>query len=484
MTVWQPGQVPVRPGPYIRVTNFGEAPLAGTALGIVGAVLRATSGPPNVAQPITSLTQVDDLYGTGVGTDAIREALRGGATSVVAVRVGSGGAAATRTLVDTTGSPINVVTLAAKYAGTRGNALRATIRDSLTDASRRELLVYELISGVLTLRETISFKKRGSAPADPTAVEPTELVAALAASQWVAGTFIAAGNNTLATITQQALTSGSEPAVLAADYTAALAKLELEEWDVATLDTNDTTIQASTVAWLGGLRNQGKRRMLVIGEPTSVSLSTRQTNARALNDPAVLYVGNGWVGTDGLTREGWSAAARVAGMLSGTPINQAITNLVVSGAATIVGAMTTSEIEQSLNSGVILFSTSARRQIKVEQGITTFISPTATLDAGWKKARRVKTRDALLNRIAATWDPLVGQINNDADGRSSLIGLAQAIVDEMIRDDALLQGTVYTDPGRPPAGDTAYFVAEVYDNDSAEKLLLTAGFAFGQPPAA
>jgi len=55
---------------------------------------------------------------------------------------------------------------------------------------------------------------------------------------------------------------------------------------------------------------------------------------------------------------------------------------------------------------------SAQKQVHIEYGINTFVTPTADMNAGWKKIRRVRTRDNLMDRITATWDPLIGKINN------------------------------------------------------------------------
>lgn len=65
----------------------------------------------------------------------------GGASTIKAVRVGSGGTKATTKLKDTTTSmAVEVVSLTAKYAGTR--ALSVTIKDSLSDTTKRECIIY------------------------------------------------------------------------------------------------------------------------------------------------------------------------------------------------------------------------------------------------------------------------------------------------------------------------------------------------------
>ena len=158
--------------------------------------------------------------------------------------------------------------------------------------------------------------------------------------------------------------------------------------------------------------------------------------------------------------------------------------MIVRNASDLVGALTNSEIEQAITSGAMVFTLSAQRQIQIEYGINTFISVTATLDAGWKKIRRVRTRDNLMTRIAATWDTLIGKINNSPDGRATLIAAAQGIINRMISEGALLQGTIYQDPNNPPVGDSAWFVVQVDDLDSIEKVYINFAFRFAPPAQA
>ncbi|MCK9327660.1 MAG: hypothetical protein M0P69_19350, partial [Bacteroidales bacterium] len=133
---------------------------------------------------------------------------------------------------------------------------------------------------------------------------------------------------------------------------------------------------------------------------------------------------------------------------------------------------------QAIQSGALVFTMSAKKQVHIESGITTFVTPTADMDAGWKKIRRMRTRDNLIERIVATWDPIIGKINNNPDGRATLIAAAQGIINQMVGEGALIGGTFVEDPNNPPVGDSAWFVAAVDDIDSAERLYIEFGFQF------
>lgn len=467
--VFQAGEQKVRPGVYVRVTNIGEPQETIVPQGIVAALFRASWGPLGEVVYLESIDAVTNTYGVDGTIDTALEAFRGGCRRVVAYRLGSGGQKAMVNLRDSEGA--NVVTLTAKYEGTRGNNFSVSIRDSLVDDTKRELLLYE----GATLRQTITFAK-GSG-------EPQALVDAIAASNSPYITAVKSGDGTgiLVPTTQLPLTGGEDPTVNGESYSAGLVVIEAIDWNVLAVDTDDTATHTLVQAYIDRVRNEGKRVLGVVGEPTSVPLATRLTNARAFNDPAIIYVANGFKGSDGVTREGYKAAARVAGMVASAQITESLTHYVVRGATELVGALTNAEIEQTIQSGALVFTMNAQKQVHIEYGINTFVTPTADMDAGWKKIRRVRTRDNLMDRIAATWDPLIGKINNSPDGRATLIAAAQGIINRMIAEGALLQGSIFEDPNNPPVGDSAWFVVQVDDLDSAEKVYITFQFRFAPP---
>jgi len=468
-SVFQVGEQKIRPGVYVRVTNIGEPPEAIVPQGIVAALFRASWGPLGEVVYLENADAVNGVFGSTGTVDTALEAFRGGCRRVVAYRLGTGGGKALLNLQDAEST--NVVAITAKYEGARGNDFAVTIRDSLADDTKRELLLYE----GATLRQMITFTKGAG--------EPQALVDAIAASNspYITAVKSADGSGVLATVTQQPLTGGQDPTVNGESYSAGLLAIEAIDWNVLAVDSEDPVTHAVVQTYIDRVRNEGKRVLGVVGEPTSVNLATRLANARAFNDPAIIYVANGFKGSDGVTREGYKAAARVAGMTAAAQITESLTHYVVRGATELIGALTNAEIEQAINSGALIFTMSAQKQVHIEYGINTFITVTADMDAGWKKIRRVRTRDNLMDRIAATWDPLIGKINNSPDGRATLIASAQGIINRMIAEGALLQGTIYEDPNNPPAGDSAWFVVQVDDLDSAEKVYITFQFRFAPP---
>ena len=361
-SVFQVGEQKVRPGVYVRVTNIGEPPEAIVPQGIVAALFRASWGPLGEVVYLENADAVIGVFGSTGTVDTALEAFRGGCRRVVAYRLGTGGGKALLNLQDLQDDEsTNVVKIEARYEGARGNNFAVTVRDSLADETKRELLLYE----GTTLRQTITFAK-GSG-------EPQALVEAIAASNspYITAAKTADGSGILAPVTQQALTGGEDPTVNGESYSAGLSAIEAIDWNVLAVDTEDTATHAVVQTYIDRVRSEGKRVLGVVGEPTTVPLATRLANARAFNDPAIIYVGNGFKGSDGLTREGYKAAARVAGMTAAAQITESLTHYVVRGATELVGALTNAEIEQAINSGALVFTMSAQKQVHIEYGTNT-----------------------------------------------------------------------------------------------------------------
>lgn len=462
-SVFMPGEQKVRPGVYVRVTNRGLPTEPGLAQGIVAVPFRASWGPLGEQVLLESPDSVTQLFGSDGTVHALLDAFLGGARQVLGYRMGRDGQTASTQLQGQSGP---VVTITARYPGARGNSLSVTVRDSLTAPGQREMVVYE----GTTRRQTITY--------EPGTNEAAALAAAVSesGSEWITAT--ATGSGSVTAVTQQALTGGADPVITGEDYAEALAAIEALDWNVLAVDTNDVAVHATVAAYIDRLRDDGKRVLCVVGEPTSVALETRLANAAAFNDPAVVYVANGLRGLDGVIREGYRAAALVAGIIASEPVTTSFTHYVVPRMTEVVGALTNAQIERAIRSGALVFTVNAARQVQIEYGINTLVTLGADQDAGWRKIRRMRTRDNLIERCVAVTDPLIGRVTNSPDGRAALIAAMQGVVDAMTREGALLGGTVREDPANPAQGDSAWFSIEVDDLDSAEKLYLTFGFRF------
>jgi hypothetical protein len=292
----------------------------------------------------------------------------------------------------------------------------------------------------------------------------------------------------LAVIDQAAFTPGTDPTINVAAYSHAYEQLEAERWNILSIDTNDTAIHVLTQMFLNRVYQNGKFVMGVIGEPATgpdaVPFNTRLIHAAAYNDYQIVYVGNGWVDIAGAVHEGWLAAARVAGEIAGTPSNEATTRLAVRNAVALTEKLRNWHVERALTSGMFVFTRSSANTVWIEQGINTLVLPRGNQDIGWKKIKRVKVRFELFDRLIRTIDPLVGRLNNDPDGRMTIVQLGNGVCNAMVSERKLLPGAYVTeDPDNPPKGDSAWFLVFADDIDALEKLYFAFGFRFAPDEA-
>lgn len=466
------GEVKVRPGVHYRQDLIGGFTLTGAEDGVVAVAFKANWGPLGEVVVIDNPSQIAALFGddsvTGSNVAILRKIFQGGASKIKAVRVGSGGTKASITLADTDSTPASVVTLTAKYAGTR--ALSVTIKDSLSNASERECIIY---SGSTELFRC-SFAKGSAGEVDA-------IVAAINGNpeSVVTASKVAAGNGLLAAVTQSTFTTaGVSPTITSTSYGDAFDLLEAASWNVICIDSNDTTIQALLKTFVARVNDFGQMGMAVIGEPSSVAYSTRKSDAAACNSENVVYVLNGFkIGDE--VYEGLDAAAIIAGLIAYTPSNQSLTHAVINGATEIVDPLTNSKIIECLQSGALVFTESSTGGVWIEQGINTLVNLLGK-DAGWKKIRRTKTRFELMKRINQNVEPIIGAVDNDSNGRATVIAIANGVIAQMVAEHKLIRGNCAEDPNNPAAGDSAWFVIEVYDLDSIEHVYLTYRFHFAE----
>ena len=464
------GEQKVRPGVYKRYENRETSPVAGADDGKCAATLRSNWGPIGKAVTLESDADITKYFGNGGEngtTDCPALQFKGGASLVYAVRLGNGGTQGTYEINDSAGTAVLKLTL--KYPGSR--AFNVTIRPTLADATKKELLILE---GTEQL-EKVEFAAGGN--------EAASLLAACAEtnSDFFTLSAVAESANAIADIDQKAITPGTDPDITEGAYSAAFEILEAAKyrWNCIAIDTNDTSTQLMLQLFLNRIYKNGKATIGFIGEPSSVDFETRLVHASAFNDYQIVYVGNGYTDLTGKVYEGWRAAAYISGLVAGTPSDQSITHAAITGAVDVTETLTNNQYERAIKAGMLTFSVSAANTVWVEQGINTLVVPGANDDAGWKKIKRVKVRFELFQRIDDTVEPQIARINNDDDGRKTVVQICNAVCNSMVAEKKLQPGAyVEEDPENPPKGDSAWFLVYADDIDALEKMYFAYKFRF------
>lgn len=469
--VYNAGETKERPGLYYRFENGGGNDLASARDGVVAVAIKADWGPLSKAVTLGSIAEIFDNYGEesdGSNVAVLSKIFAGGASKVKVARVGTGGTAAAIKLKDTAATAVDVIALTAKYVGNR--SMLISIKDSLADPdNKRECIIY---SGTREITKVTFAKGTGEVDA---------LVAALNENSAAVVTAVKLidGNGTLAALNQTAFTTpGVSPTVTSTDYADALAVLEAEKWNVLCVDSNDVVVHAIVKSFIKRVNDAGLLGVAVIGEPITVPFATRKGNAAAFNSASIIYCLTGANDSNGVLYDGFNLAAVIAGQVAALPSNDSPTHKPVPGMTSLAEPLTNTMIEECLRSGCLVLSMSASGQVWIEQGINTLVTPSSTQDVGWKKIRRTKTRFELVTRINESTESIIGSVNNDENGRATFIAIANGVGKSMISEGKLVECLITEDASNPAVGDSAWFVIEVLDHDSLERVYTTYRFRF------
>ena len=465
---WRVGEEKERPGVYRRHVNAGGSEIAGTAENVGLAVVSGTWGPLNKPVVTDASDDIASIIGSGKGANVITQMRIAGANTMMVVRVGSGGTPASVTLKDN--KEADVVTLTTLYPTSR--ALTVTIKESLEDETQKLAIIQE---GTKEL-EAVAFTAG--------ATEVAGIVAAFADSVYVKAVKKADGSGTLKNISQSKFSGGTDPTVNTEAYSAGFEASEEETWDGVAVDSDDPAVHTLLYTFINRKFEEGMYPYACVGEPKSVAIDTRIQHAAAFNDYKMHYVLNSWVGTDGVVYEGYLAAARILGMIIAVASNASLTHSVITGAASLNEALKNATIKKALKSGCLVLSLSKSRQVWIEKAINTLTVLSADQDAGWKKIRRMKTRFELEDRIDATLEAMDGTIDNNDNGRATVMSAIVDILDAMAGENKVeAGGTVTLDTSNPPKGDSAWFNISVDDIDSMELIYLTYRYRFAPEDA-
>ncbi|OKP91327.1 phage tail sheath family protein [Paenibacillus sp. P32E] len=420
---WSPTDMPVLPGLYM---NFQAAALAAIEPGARGTVVlpvKAHWGPVNEFVEVGSEAAItslftDDETGGATALTTLRLALLAQPKKVLAYRiVDSSAAIATKTLQDTTATPVNALKIDAMYKGARGNNFRITVATNLVDSTKKDIKLYD----GTTLLRTFTFTS-GTIAAAAAAINED------AGNVWITASVLLPGNGILADVSNTPLTGGNSgiSGITNADYIAALGAFETQDFHVLALDgISDAALRTSVVSWVKRLRSEGKGIEVAIGgsaaeDTGATAVSTAVTRSATIDFEGIINVGVGGA-LNGVAYSSAQVAAWVAGLVAGTPLSGS-TTYAGSPFEDVTRRWTRSEQEAAVKGGVFLLIHDGRR-VKVLKGINSLVSLRAGQNKGWKKIRKIRVMDQITYDLMQTAeDNYIGKVNNTEEGRLALIG--------------------------------------------------------------
>lgn len=459
------GENKIRSGAYFNVQKRGDETNFGAIDGIVAVLFRSSIGPLGKATVLPASEGYEKTFGTGGTTDALRETFFGGADKLIAVRIGNGGTAGSASLDCATGK----AKLSTKYPS--GAKFTATIREKLGDSSKKECIVY---------LDGSEFEKVTFAAGTE---EATALKEAFASSKnFVVDITDASG--TVTAVSQSAFTDGADPTVTTADYSVGLKEVEKYYINTICVDTEDAAVHALVAAWLDRIYLAGSFAMAIVAPKPSSSLEDRMTSISSFDTENVIAPLNANANAGNEELKGYQVAAYIAGIVAATPANQSVTHATLSRYSVLNEILTNTEMEVAEEKGCLVLSTASDGAVWIDNGVNTLVHPDANHDSGWKKIRRTKTRYELLNRANAAADALVGKVDNDTNGRATIMAAIQGICNAMEAEGKIQYGNVTESTTVTTDGDTCGFDIEVIDLDSAEHIYLNYYFQFSTIVAA
>lgn len=481
--IWSQTDMPVLPGLYLNFEAASIAAVQPGARGVVIAPVKAHWGPVREFVEITSEAGITANYTNEVSDGAtayttLRLALLGGASKVIAYRLSDANAnEATITLQDTTGTPVNVIQLDAKYPGARGNDFKVTVQVNPIDGTKKDIKLYEGTS----LLKTFTFVS-GTVQAAVDAVNNA------GDNIWITATKLADGNGVLANVVNQAFTGGDSgiSSIANSDYTNALTAFETQEFNLLTLDgVYASDLQTSVVSWVNTVRTQGKGIIAVLGGSAADDVATDAVNkavtrSSSFNHEGIVNVGCG-VKTDDVSYSSAQTAAYVAGLIAGQKLSES-TTYAPTPFVDVNRRWTRSEMEQAVNGGVFLLYHDGQA-VKALRGMNSLVNPAQGQNSSWKKIRTIRVMDAINNDLMKTAeDYYIGKVNNTEEGRLALIGackqyllgLAQSGVIDTNSYDVVLDPEYYgAGATKTPAADQVYLTWTAMLTDVMEQIFGT-----------
>lgn len=412
---WSESDLPVRPGFYMNFIAAALAAIATGPRGIVAIPVKANWGPIKSIQEIISEKELNDLFNTETAAPYTaytcgRLALLGQPKLLLLYRLADANAAkATIALKDTAAA--DVLRLTTKYETER--SFNVTTRDNLVDNTKQDLLLYE----GTTLLKTITYVK-GNVDYAVTAINGDTQ------NKWLDAAKIAAGNGTIATVANQALTGGNDgtAAIASQDYIDAMTAFEARVFNNFALDgATDAALQTSVKAWVQRLRSEGKKIVAFMGGTTAddADIATGNTRSTGFNYEGIVNVGVSGV-LDGVTYSSAQVACYIAGLMGGQALKESLTY-----AKTVFDdvspRLTNSQIISAINAGTLVLIHDGEKVI-VEKGINTLTSLTVDQGSQWKKIKLIRIMDAIaMDTAKAGQDKYIGKVLNNEDGQVAVL---------------------------------------------------------------
>ena len=435
---WSETDKPTRPGFYNRFKAAALSRIQAGKRGIVTMPVKANWGPVKTVVSITSEKDLGIKFGSDTNFTAYklgRLALLGQPKELLLYRLADGTeAVATITLKDTTATPVNVLKLDTKYPTTR--EFNVTVRSNIVDGTKKDIVLFEGTTQVYVFSALTGTMD--------------QIVAAINDNQenlWLNATKIAAGNGTLANVSNQPLTGGNNGAasVTNQNYIEAMAAFESVKFNGFSLDgITDPSLHTSVKSWVERNRLNGKKIKAYLGGTSEETIVQANDKSKSFNYEGIHYAGAVGGVLDGIEYTPSETACYIAALGEGQDLKESLCNA-KTVFQNVTKNLTDEEIKSALAAGtmVLRYDDGA---VVIEDDVNTLKIYGTDQDETWGYLRAIKFMDAVDEDTSSTGNgQYVGKVTNGRTGQLALLSALKQYFETLEAAGLIEDFTVETD---------------------------------------
>lgn len=189
----------------------------------------------------------------------------------------------------------------------------------------------------------------------------------------------------------------------------ALSKLRTVDFNVIAYPNASEADKGTIKTWITSMRDE-----------EGIKIQGVFANLKADNE-AIINIVQGVILSDGTELTAEQVTAYVAGITAGASINKSNTGLKYEGAIDITPRMTKTEMETVIKEGKYIFKVDSAQNVTTLYDINSLTTVGENKNNSFKKNRTIRTLDGINNDTVNIFESnYIGNINNNADGRSLL----------------------------------------------------------------
>lgn len=267
-------------------------------------------------------------------------------------------------------------------------------------------------------------------------------------------------------------TGGKDGEINIESYSKAFEILGKYRFASMVMDTVDEDIIMMATEFTQHCVENGRYFITCVGTEPDSTLEERLKLVKKIDNRNVAVVGPGYYDVDGNAVDGYMFAAQIGAMISAIPANRGITFKQITGAAKMIGSYTNDEYLLCNQTGLTTITLSDRDEIVIEKGLTSLQTLKEGIDdAGWKKIKRVKTRNSIMFQIGQYLTGYVGIPPTD-DNKSFIKGQIGIVLDTFVSSKCISEDYTVESTDEIDEPNAFSYVIDLFDYDSGEEFYL------------